>query len=100
LCTKNKQFAAENLHDSILNRLENSLVDADPASYYVSGCKNWSLFRKHVFDLRKYCETTLKGRIPTKHEILNCLEAALTSNDSTGNVSVKQSKRARENPVC
>ncbi|CAB4005948.1 Hypothetical predicted protein [Paramuricea clavata] len=88
---ENKKSAAENLKDNILNKLEDSLLNADPVSYNIGGVKNWSLLRKHVFVLRKYCQTTLHGRIPPKHEILTCLEAALTSKDCTGiDISLKQ----------
>ena len=97
---KSRKSAAENVHDSILNRLENSLIEADPSSYHIRGVRNWNLLRHHVFVLRKYCETTLKGRIPPKHDILNCLENALTSNTSAGTyASLKQSKRRRGNPA-
>ena len=97
---KSRKSAAENINESILNRLENSLLEADPSSYHVHGVKNWSLLRHHVFALRKYCETTLRGRIPPKHEVLNCLKTALTSNSCAGTyASLKQSKRRRENPA-
>jgi hypothetical protein len=89
---KSRKSAAKNVHDSILNRLENSLIEADPSSYHIRGVKNWNLLRHHVFVLRKYCETRLRGRIPPKHDILNCLENALTSNTSAGTyASLKQS---------
>lgn len=88
---ENKKSAAENLKDNILNKLEDSLLNADPVSYNIGGVKNWSLLRKHVFVLRKYCQTTLHGRIPPKHEILTCLEAALTSKDYTG-IDIYQTK--------
>jgi hypothetical protein len=97
---ENKKSAAENLKDNILNKLEDSLLNADPVSYNIGGVKNWSLLRKHVFVLRKYCQTTLHGRILPKHEILTCLEAALTSKDYTGiDISIRQSKKKRENPA-
>lgn len=97
---KSKKSAAETVHDSILNRLETSLLEVDPSSHHVHGVKNWALLRKHVFVLRKYCQTTLRGRIPPKHEILNCLESALTSNSCAAiYASLKQSKQRRENPA-
>ena len=95
---ESRKSAAENVHDSIINRLENLLLEADPSSYHVRGVKNWSLLRKHVFVLRNYCEATLHGRIPPKHDILKCLNTALTSN-RCADTPIKQAKRRRENPA-
>lgn len=100
---KHKKSSAESIKDSILNRLENSLLDADRESYYVHGTKNWSLLRKHVFVLRNYCRTVLKGKIPPRHEVLNTLKTALSMTDTDNGTNVsgliqhKMSKASREN---
>ena len=61
-----------------------SLLQENANLYMVSGNKNWSLLRKHVFIIEKYCKDHFSGKIPAKHNISNILSVALEGTSSLG----------------
>ena len=65
-------------------QVEISLLQENAHLYMVNGNKNWSLLRKHVFIIEKYCKDHFSGKIPAKHNISDILSVALEGTSRLG----------------
>lgn len=101
---ENRMTAVSKVNNSITNRIETELLEADDEKTYdENGFRNWQLLRKHVYAIQGYSKKYLHGKIPPKHELKNILELALEeSSELTNKTLLPQSKQGRrkhrENP--
>ena len=79
-----KELASKKLSESLPKQVEISLLQENANLYMVNGNKNWSLLRKHVFIIEKYCKDHFSGKIPAKHNISDILSVALEGTSSMG----------------
>ena len=57
-----KELASKQLSESLAKQVEISLLQENANLYMANGNKNWSLLRKNVFIIEKYCN--LEERYP------------------------------------
>lgn len=99
-----KEVASKKLNESLAKQVETSLLEENVNLYMVNGSKNWSLLRKHVFIIEKYCKEHFSGKIPAKHNLSDilslALEGASTSGDRAKGIKQQtQVKSKRGNPA-
>ncbi len=99
-----KEVVSKKLLESLTKQVETSLLQENANLYMVNGSKNWSLLRKHVFIVEKYCKEHFSGKIPAKHNLSDILSLALEgttmSGDPAKNVAHQtQVKSKRGNPT-
>ncbi len=99
---QNKRAAIATNKDHISNRIENELFQTRKEDYCINSNKNWTLLRKHVYLVEKYCKDHMGGKIPAKQDVSELLSRALEENNSTTPTEYQRarqsSRRKHENP--
>ena len=90
---ENKKAATNASKDSLSRKIERDLFQTKKTDCLVNGNKNWSLLRKHVYAVEKYCKVHFEGRLPARQDISKILTNALSENNS---LSYHRTKRSRE----
>ena len=100
---KLKEGQSKKLSESLSNKIENALMDANGDHCIDDGIKKWALLRKHVYIVEKYCKKHFAGRILPKHKLSDILEVALDRADDVDenetNLNMSQVKTKRTNPA-
>ncbi len=100
-----QQEASNQIKESLVNKIEESLLEEDEATYTRNGHRNWPLIRKHVYLIENYCKKNLGGKIPPKHKLTEILNCALNNNETQTNTtnytSIRQTKstKSKGNPT-
>ena len=77
-----KQEASNQIKQSLVNKIEESLLEEDEVTYTRNGHRNWPLIRKHVYLIENYCKKNLGGKILPKHKLTKILNCALNNNET------------------
>ena len=91
---ENKKSAINASKDSLSCKIERELFQTKKTDYLMKCNKNWSLLRKHVYAVEKYCKQHFEGRLPARQDIGKILPNALSENNSS--LSYHRSKQSRE----
>jgi hypothetical protein len=87
-----QQDASEQIKQTLVNRIEESLLQEDEAKYVCNGHKNWHLIRRHVYLIEGYCKKNFGGKIPPKHKLSEILNSALNERQTSTCTTIKQAK--------
>ena len=94
----NKEKSLNKLNESLPNRIERDLMEENANRYFEGGVKKWTLLRKHVYLVEKYCKDNFRGKIPAKHNVSNILSVALQGKTMDGNE--RQSLQVKQARLC
>ena len=96
-----KETTTKKLSESLGKKIETTLMHENGNKYIEGGIKKWSLLRKHVFIVEKYCKKHFNGSIPPKHKLSDIINVALedyTPEHKTGQ-TITRVKTTRANPA-